>query len=148
MKHKMIDLPKDENSFVELNLSVLDTKMLYNACVDILDAVPEMIGYKRVAKDLKKKLDSHEKGGCGCLKKDAELDLWLITNISIWLNEPAELQNDGSILWSLIDGTEIILNPETKECLFVNSVMDTREYFAISGIVQTRGYVVEDAYTD
>jgi len=42
---------------VGLNLYVSDVKILYNACVDILNKNPEMIGYENVAKKLKLVLD-------------------------------------------------------------------------------------------
>jgi hypothetical protein len=59
MKHILLD-PKTNKEYVDLTLYVEDVKILYNACVDILNEYPEMIGYKRTAKKLKMVLNDHE----------------------------------------------------------------------------------------
>lgn len=52
MKHILLDSKTNENS-IDLNLDLQDIKILYNACIDILDKHPEMISYKKVARKLK-----------------------------------------------------------------------------------------------
>jgi hypothetical protein len=56
MKHILLD-PNTNYEYVDLTLYVSDVKILYNACVDILNKNPEMIGYENVAKKLKLVLD-------------------------------------------------------------------------------------------
>jgi len=56
MKHILLD-SETNYEMVGLNLYVSDVKILYNACVDILNKNPEMIGYENVAKKLKLVLD-------------------------------------------------------------------------------------------
>jgi hypothetical protein len=57
MKHILLD-PNTNYDYVDLTLYVQDVKILYNACVDILNEHPEMIGYERTAKKLKLVLDN------------------------------------------------------------------------------------------
>jgi hypothetical protein len=59
MKHIKLD-PQTNKQYVDLTLYVQDVKILYNACVDILNQHPEMIGYKNTAKKLKMVLKDHE----------------------------------------------------------------------------------------
>ncbi len=56
MKHILLD-SETNYEMVGLNLYVSDVKILYNACVDILNEHPEMIAYDNVAKKLKLVLD-------------------------------------------------------------------------------------------
>jgi hypothetical protein len=57
MKHILLDATTNKN-YVDVTLYVEDIKILYNACVDILNEHPEMIGYERTAKKLKMVLDN------------------------------------------------------------------------------------------
>ena len=49
--------PSTNHQYVHMTLYLQDVKILYNACLDILDEHPEMIGYKQTAKKLKKILE-------------------------------------------------------------------------------------------
>lgn len=51
MKHKLLD-NKTDYDYVDMTLYLQDVKILYNACVDIINRHPEMIGYKRTAEKL------------------------------------------------------------------------------------------------
>lgn len=44
----------------QMVLNLQDVKILYNACVDILNRNPEMIGYQRVAQKLKMVIESND----------------------------------------------------------------------------------------
>jgi hypothetical protein len=59
MKHILLDSKTNKN-YVDLTLYVEDVKILYNACVDILNENPEMIGYQRTAEKLKMVLDDQQ----------------------------------------------------------------------------------------
>ena len=59
MKHILLDSKTNKN-YVDLTLYVEDVKILYNACVDILNENPEMVGYQRTAEKLKMVLDNHQ----------------------------------------------------------------------------------------
>ena len=59
MEHILLD-PKTNHKYVRMTLYIQDVKILYNACVDILNEHPEMIGYERTAEKLKLVLDDIE----------------------------------------------------------------------------------------
>ena len=48
MEHILLNRLED-NTNVKVNLKLGEIKILYNACVDILNRHPEMIGYREVA---------------------------------------------------------------------------------------------------
>jgi hypothetical protein len=55
MKYLSIKNFKEEKQQkVSVSLSMVDIKILHNACVDILNLNPEMIGYSEVMKKLSK----------------------------------------------------------------------------------------------
>ena len=59
MKHILLNSATNE-TYVDLTLYLEDVKILYNACVDILNEHPEMIGYRRTAEKLKLILEKAE----------------------------------------------------------------------------------------
>ena len=56
MERVLLD-PNTNYKYVDMTLYLQDVKILYNACLDILDEHPEMIGYKKTAEKLKLVLD-------------------------------------------------------------------------------------------
>lgn len=52
---------KEDNTNVMLNLNIGELKILYNACVDILNEHPEMIGYRGVAEKLEQVILTYTK---------------------------------------------------------------------------------------
>jgi hypothetical protein len=59
MKHIKLD-PQTNNQYVDMTLYLEDVKILYNACVDILNQHPEMIGYQRTAQKLQMVIQEQE----------------------------------------------------------------------------------------
>jgi hypothetical protein len=59
MEHILLNSDTNK-TYVDLTLYLEDVKILYNACVDILNEHPEMIGYRRTAEKLKMVLDEAE----------------------------------------------------------------------------------------
>jgi hypothetical protein len=59
MEHITLD-PKTKYNYVDLTLYIQDVTILYNACVDILNEHPEMIGYQMTASKLKMVLDEQD----------------------------------------------------------------------------------------
>jgi hypothetical protein len=60
MKHKQLN-NKTDYDYVDMTLYLQDVKILYNACVDIINQYPEMIGYKRTAEKLLLVIEESEK---------------------------------------------------------------------------------------
>ena len=51
MEHKLLN-NKTDYDYVDMTLYLQDVKILYNACVDILNRQPMMLGYKQTAEKL------------------------------------------------------------------------------------------------
>jgi hypothetical protein len=60
MKHIYLK-SNDDYTNVDMTLCLTDVKILYNACIDIINEYPEMIGYERTAKKLLMILEQHNK---------------------------------------------------------------------------------------
>ena len=67
--------PKTKYNYVDLTLYIQDVTILYNACVDILNEHPEMIGYQMTASKLKMILDEQNPN-----KKKGSVKIWDIEN--------------------------------------------------------------------
>jgi hypothetical protein len=67
--------PKTKYNYVDLTLYIQDVTILYNACVDILNEHPEMIGYQLTASKLKMILDEQNPN-----KKKGSVKIWDIEN--------------------------------------------------------------------
>jgi hypothetical protein len=60
MKTKPLDFNSTiDTSYVDLTLTLGDLKILHNACVDIVNRHPEMIGYQRLIVKLGMVIDDH-----------------------------------------------------------------------------------------
>lgn len=60
MKRIMINYEFDQVE-KDFTLTLMEAKVLYNTCIDILEQTPEMITYKEVAKKLKKQMKKKNK---------------------------------------------------------------------------------------
>jgi hypothetical protein len=60
MEHQLLN-PETNYDYVSMSLYLQDVKMLYNACVDIINEHPEMIGYKKTAEKLLMVIQENEK---------------------------------------------------------------------------------------
>ena len=54
--------PKTDYTYVDMTLYLQDVKVLYNACVDISNQYPEMIGYQKIMEKLLPVIDDAEQG--------------------------------------------------------------------------------------
>jgi hypothetical protein len=61
MEYRKLD-PKTDYTSVDLTLTLQDVKVLYNACVDISNQYPEMIGYQKIMEKLIPVIDNNEQG--------------------------------------------------------------------------------------
>jgi hypothetical protein len=60
MEHIKLNL-KNNYDYVDMTLYLQDVKILYNACIDIINEHPEMIGYENVAKKLEMVIKEYDK---------------------------------------------------------------------------------------
>ena len=61
MEYRKLD-PQTDYTYVDMTLYLQDVKVLYNACVDISNQYPEMIGYKKIMEKLLLVIDDKEQG--------------------------------------------------------------------------------------
>jgi hypothetical protein len=60
MKHKPLDFNSSiDTTYVDMQLTLGDVKILYNSCVDIVNRHPEMIGYQSLIVKLGMVIDDH-----------------------------------------------------------------------------------------
>jgi hypothetical protein len=60
MKHKPLDFNSSiDTTYVDLTLNLGELKILYNACVDIVNRDPEITGYERIGFHLGMVIDDH-----------------------------------------------------------------------------------------
>ena len=60
MKHKPLDFNSSiDTTYVDLTLTLGELKILYNACVDIVNRDPEITGYERIGFHLGMVIDDH-----------------------------------------------------------------------------------------
>jgi hypothetical protein len=60
MEHILLN-KKNNYDYVDMTLYLQDVKILYNACIDIINEHPEMIGYENVAKKLEMVIKEYDK---------------------------------------------------------------------------------------
>ena len=60
MKHILLN-QQNNYDYVDMTLYLQDVKILYNACIDIINENPEMIGYENVAKKLEMVIKEYDK---------------------------------------------------------------------------------------
>jgi hypothetical protein len=60
MDYRLLN-PENNNQSVDLNLDLMDIKILHNICVDELELYPQMIGIRNVMEKLKLIIDNVEK---------------------------------------------------------------------------------------
>ena len=60
MEHILLN-QKNNYDYVDMTLYLQDVKILYNACIDIINENPEMIGYENVAKKLEMVIKEYDK---------------------------------------------------------------------------------------
>ena len=145
MEHIKINSKKD-HKVIDLSLRVDDVKILYNACIDIINRHPEMISYNEVVYKLKKILDDNDRKK-GKVEEPKQLDLFLIGEISIWLGVSPDREGDV-ICWYMKDDRVLYYHPEEKWAYTLDFIDCFRDFFALKGIFQSRGVDLEDAYTE
>jgi hypothetical protein len=59
MEHKKLN-QETNYDYVDMTLYLQEVKMLYNACVDIINRQPMMLGYKETAKKLLMVIEEQE----------------------------------------------------------------------------------------
>jgi hypothetical protein len=82
------------------------------------------------------------------MKKNNKLDVWVISRVSVFLNESISGTQGNLVEWFLNDGSEVLINFDTKEIGFVNWIGDDKTYFSIIGVGLSQGFTTHDYFTE
>jgi len=82
------------------------------------------------------------------MKKNNKLDVWMISRISVFLNESISGTQGNLVEWFLNDGSEVLINFDIKTIGFVNWVGDDKTYYAIVGVANMADFKIDDYFTD
>jgi len=81
------------------------------------------------------------------MKKNNKLDVWVISRVSVFLNESIHSEQGGSVYWHFQDGTVIEVDCTNKEIKFVDWVKDDKSYYSIVGVAAMAGYEYNDYFS-
>ena len=81
-------------------------------------------------------------------KKTNKMDIWVISNVSVFLGQSIDTEMGDSVYWYLNDGSELEIDFDEKEIKFIDWVGDTKTYFSIVGLASTNNFTTNDYFTD
>jgi len=82
------------------------------------------------------------------MKKNNKLDVWMISMVSVFLNESIATTQGNLVDWVLNDGSQLVINFDEKEVAFVDWVGDEKTYFSIVGVALSRDFTTHDCFTE
>lgn len=82
------------------------------------------------------------------MKKTNNLDVWMISRVSVFLNEEIGCIQGNLVVWYMNDGSEVMIDFDNKEIQFIDWVGDHKTYFSIVGVGKTFGYESNDYFTE
>jgi len=80
--------------------------------------------------------------------KKNKLDVWMISRVAAFLGQGIDTQMDNFVEWYMNDGSQVVINFNTKEVVFVNWVGDDKTYYSIVGLASMADFTTHDAYTE
>jgi len=82
------------------------------------------------------------------MKKTSKLDVWVISRISVFLNESIGGEQGSIVEWYMNDGSQIQIDFDRKEINFIDWVGDDKTYYSIVGVASMAEFTTNDCYTD
>lgn len=67
------------------------------------------------------------------MKKENLIDVWMVSRVSVFLNQSCDTEMDNVIYW-LTDNGEVELDFNKKELRFIDWVGDDKTYFSLVGV--------------
>lgn len=81
--------------------------------------------------------------------KKNKMDVWMISRVSVFLNQSLDCTQGNLVEWYLNCGSQLSINFDTKEILFVDWVVsDDKTYYSIVGVASMAGFTTHDAFTE
>lgn len=81
-------------------------------------------------------------------KKTNKMDIWVISNVSVFLGQSIDTEMGDSVYWYLNDGSQLEIDFDEREIKFIDWVGDTKTYFAIVGLASSYNFTTNDYFTD
>jgi hypothetical protein len=82
------------------------------------------------------------------MKKTTTFDIWMISNISVFLGQGIDTTQGDSVYWHLDNGSQLEIDFKNKEVKFVDWRSDDKTYFAIVGMSSSRNFTTNDYFTN
>lgn len=76
------------------------------------------------------------------------MDIWVISNVSVFLGQSIDTEMGDSVYWYLNDGSQLEIDFDEREIKFIDWVGDTKTYFAIVGLASSYNLTTNDYFTD
>lgn len=80
--------------------------------------------------------------------KNNKIDIWVISNVSVFLGQSIDTEMGDSVYWYLNDGSELEIDFDQREIKFIDWVGDTKTYFAIVGLASSKNFTTNDYFTE
>lgn len=82
------------------------------------------------------------------MKKTTTFDIWMISNISVFLGESMDTQQGDSVFWFLKNGSQLEIDFKNKEIKFIDWDTDLKTYYSIIGIASSNNFTTGDYFTN
>jgi hypothetical protein len=81
------------------------------------------------------------------MEKTKQIDVWMVSQISVFLEQSIDTVQGNSAYWMMDDGSQLELDFDMNQVKFVDWAGDTKTYFAIIGLANSREMEVGDYFT-
>jgi len=82
------------------------------------------------------------------MKKTKQMDVWMVSRVSVFLNETVGSTQGELAVWYMNDGSEVVIDFDKKEIKMVDWVGDDKTYYSIVGVGTMAGFVTNDYFTN
>jgi hypothetical protein len=82
------------------------------------------------------------------MKKTKQIDLWMVSRVSVFLNESIGSTQGELAVWYMNDGSEVVIDFDKKEIKMVDWIGDDKTYYSIVGVGTMAGFETNDYYTE
>ena len=82
------------------------------------------------------------------MKNTNKLDVWMISRVSVFLNETVGATQGELAVWYMNDGSEVVIDFDNKEIKMVDWVGDDKTYYSIVGVGAMAGFETNDYFTE
>ena len=82
------------------------------------------------------------------MKMKKQIDVWVVSRVSVFLNESIGSTQGELAVWYMNDGSEVVVDFDKKEIKMVDWIGDDKTYYSIVGVGTMAGFETNDYYTD